>query len=363
MKFRDLVEGTMDKKLLAAAEKLIIKMKKDKEHNNKIIKALEINFPSLDALKVLGDFKNARVDESHFEIGDEVICKASGSEGKIVKIDEPEEGKYYTVELEDGTTKKYAPEELSLEDEDEDELEEAIILEQSAGKSVQDITYLCTKIKSKTGPISMMISTRKVDKLKGYSESKFAKIVKDLEKVNSNLDTLFGSESIKESVELSESQDADFVLQSLADADINASIEGNIVMVDKSDVRGAQKVLKAIGCSRKVKAGLNENIEDMQPASPDEESMAMDQARFVRYVSKEIMEYLQQGNDFPEWMQNKLTELNVKAKDFHSVMAGRYKMDEGEEDVIFSKEMNGQELKVHVHDGKFVVKINGKELK
>jgi hypothetical protein len=132
---------------------------------------------------------------------------------------------------------------------------------------------------------------------------------------------------------LPESQDEEFVLQALADADINASIDGNIVMVDKSDVRGAQKVLKEIGCTRKVKAGLNENFEDMQPASPDEESMAMNQARFVRYVSKEIMEYLEQGNEFPEWMQNKLTELNVKAKDFHASMAGKYKMDEdaGEE--------------------------------
>lgn len=92
---------------------------------------------------------------------------------------------------------------------------------------------------------------------------------------------------------LKESQDKEVVLGALADADINASIEGDTVIVDKDDMTATKKVLKKIGCSRKVKSGLNE----------------------------------------------------------------------GEEDVIFSKKMDGQELKVHVHDGKFICKLNGKELK
>lgn len=53
--------------------------------------------------------------ESHFKVGDEVKCKASGMEGKVVKLDTPEQGKYYTVELENGKTAKYAPEELVKE--------------------------------------------------------------------------------------------------------------------------------------------------------------------------------------------------------------------------------------------------------
>lgn len=61
-----------------------------------------------------------------------------------------------------------------------------------------------------------------------------------------------------------------------------------------------------------------------EPASPDESGMAMDQAKFIGYVSKEIMEYLQGNNDFPEWMQNKLTGFHEKAKDMHAVMAGKY---------------------------------------
>jgi hypothetical protein len=61
-----------------------------------------------------------------------------------------------------------------------------------------------------------------------------------------------------------------------------------------------------------------------EPASQDEAGMAMDQAKFIGYVSKEIMEYLQGNNEFPEWMQNKLTGFHEKAKDMHAVMAGKY---------------------------------------
>ena len=61
-----------------------------------------------------------------------------------------------------------------------------------------------------------------------------------------------------------------------------------------------------------------------EPASEDEAGMAMDQAKFIGYVAEEIMEYLQGNNDFPEWMQNKLTGFHEKAKDMHAVMAGKY---------------------------------------
>jgi hypothetical protein len=64
--------------------------------------------------------------------------------------------------------------------------------------------------------------------------------------------------------------------------------------------------------------------EDDMPASPDEASMAMDQAKFIGYVADEIMEYIQGNNEFPEWMQNKLSALHEKAKGMHAVMAGKY---------------------------------------
>jgi preprotein translocase subunit YajC len=70
--------------------------------------------------------KESKLKESHFKVGDEVVCKASGMEGKVVAVDPEEKGKYYTVELENGKKMKYAPDELELEDdedEDEDEME------------------------------------------------------------------------------------------------------------------------------------------------------------------------------------------------------------------------------------------------
>jgi hypothetical protein len=69
---------------------------------------------------------------------------------------------------------------------------------------------------------------------------------------------------------------------------------------------------------------LAEAPEDNEPASPDEKSMAMDQAKFIKYVGDEIMEYLNKNKEFPEWMQNKLSGLHEKAKGLHATMAGKY---------------------------------------
>ena len=69
----------------------------------------------------------SNITESHFKVGDEVVCKASGMEGEVVKVDPEEKGKYYTVKREDGKTMKYAPDELKIEkeeDEKEDEKED-----------------------------------------------------------------------------------------------------------------------------------------------------------------------------------------------------------------------------------------------
>ena len=59
------------------------------------------------------------ISESHFKVGDEVVCKASGMEGEIVKVDPEGKGKYYSVKREDGKTIKYAPDELKLDKEEE----------------------------------------------------------------------------------------------------------------------------------------------------------------------------------------------------------------------------------------------------
>jgi hypothetical protein len=64
------------------------------------------------------------ISESHFKVGDEVICKASGMEGEVIKVDPEGKGKYYTVKHEDGKTMKYAPDELKLEKEEKEEKED-----------------------------------------------------------------------------------------------------------------------------------------------------------------------------------------------------------------------------------------------
>lgn len=84
-----------------------------------------------------------------------------------------------------------------------------------------------------------------------------------------------------------------------------------------------------------------------EPASPDEKSMAMRQAKFIQYVGDEIMEHLEQDGDFPEWMQNKLSEFHQKAKDMHSTMAGSYEddMDESTKLDEISKKTLGSYVK------------------
>jgi hypothetical protein len=73
-----------------------------------------------------------------------------------------------------------------------------------------------------------------------------------------------------------------------------------------------------------------EQAEDDMPASPDEKSMALKQAKFIEYVAGEIEEYLEKNKSFPEWMQNKLSALHEKAKDMHAVLAGDYDDEEDE---------------------------------
>ena len=51
-----------------------------------------------------------------------------------------------------------------------------------------------------------------------------------------------------------ESKSDEFVLQALADKDINAYIEDDKVLVDKTEVSNAQRILKSIGCKKKAVA-------------------------------------------------------------------------------------------------------------
>ena len=99
------------------------------------------------------------INESHFKVGDEVICKKSGMEGEVIKLDKPdgaEDEKYYTVKREDGKTMKYAPNELKLAEKEGKEEEEK---EEEDGKEEKE---------AKNGGASKKAETKfhtKLDKL------------------------------------------------------------------------------------------------------------------------------------------------------------------------------------------------------
>jgi hypothetical protein len=99
---------------------------------------------SLGAKGPTGRSKLMRMDESHYEVGDEVICKQSGMSGKIVKLDKPHgapDEKYYTFRREDGKVMKKAPNELTAmanEDYDRDEYDEEGEMAKSQARTIED---------------------------------------------------------------------------------------------------------------------------------------------------------------------------------------------------------------------------------
>ena len=67
---------------------------------------------------------------------------------------------------------------------------------------------------------------------------------------------------------------------------------------------------------------LTEN-EDEMPASQDEMEMAMNQLNFIQYAADEMEDYLEDNQGgFPEWLQNKLTDVHAKMKDIHAYIEG-----------------------------------------
>jgi hypothetical protein len=77
---------------------------------------------------------------------------------------------------------------------------------------------------------------------------------------------------------------------------------------------------------------ITEAPEDREPASPDELGMAIAQCNFIDYAADEIAEYLNDGVNFPEWFQNKLTAVYTQMKDLHAYMEGENYEEEGEDE-------------------------------
>ena len=92
--------------------------------------------------------------------------------------------------------------------------------------------------------------------------------------------------------------------------------------------------------AHKLDDDINED-EDSEPASPDEGGMAGDQAEFIKYAVDEIKAHIEAGGDFPEWFQNKMSDVYGKMKDLHGYMEGDKRNDaddESEEEVEFELE-------------------------
>ena len=92
-------------------------------------------------------------------------------------------------------------------------------------------------------------------------------------------------------------------------------------------------VTKSSGTWGKADADLakqvrGESIEEDGPASPDEGSMAMTQLNFMSTASDEIKQHIQDGGDFPEWMQNKLSATHEDIKSLYANVKGKEKGDE-----------------------------------
>lgn len=79
--------------------------------------------------------EEVELTESHFKVGDKVRCKESGMTGEVVKLDKDhgaDDEKYYTVKKEDGKMQKFAPNELSMINED---LEEGMKTQVAPGRT------------------------------------------------------------------------------------------------------------------------------------------------------------------------------------------------------------------------------------
>ena len=111
-------------------------------------------------------------------------------------------------------------------------------------------------------------------------------------------------------------------------------------------VNAIEKIKKGLSDHPQVKAVLkrvNESPEDMEPASPDEGGMATDQLEFMKYAAEQMMQHIQSGGEFPEWMQNKLSGTFEKMKSLYANIE-HGEMKEGVEPIQWPSQPLEEEL-------------------
>ena len=99
-------------------------------------------------------------------------------------------------------------------------------------------------------------------------------------------------------------------------------------------IKDEQGKFQTVGLKQAARM-LGESVdlaEAKEPASPDEGSMATRQLEFMYDAIEDIMEHIEEGGDFPEWMQNKLTEAHTNIKDLYAAVEGSEGDEEDDEE-------------------------------
>ena len=104
-------------------------------------------------------------------------------------------------------------------------------------------------------------------------------------------------------------------------------------------VRQIEKIKKGLSDHPQVAAVLKRLNTDYdpelkeEPASPDEGSMAVQQLEFMMHAVERMKEHIDNGGEFPEWMQNKLSGAHEQLKGLyanieHDEMKEEFEIDE-----------------------------------
>ena len=114
---------------------------------------------------------------------------------------------------------------------------------------------------------------------------------------------------------------------------------------------GRKKPTRTMTSTQRSLASIRK--EEKEPASPDEGSMAVRQLEFMYDAIEDIMEHIEEGGDFPEWMQNKLTEAHTNIKDLYAAVEGSEDEDDDED------EEDDDNVKESVQEATYKVDVEG----
>ena len=290
--------------------------------------------------------EEAELNESHFKVGDEVVCKASGMEGEVVKVDPKEEGKYYTVKREDGKTMKYAPDELKLEDEDEKEIDEAKQISEGAYERAEENKRSADSAKKQGDMFAhhMHMADHHGDMSEWHSsKGRHSEADKHADKSEEHQELAMKHKMKKEEIEVidekSEQARRNKTMKNMMDASRGArykvqnKLSGDAVRDWDGKHKTAQAQNKAIG-----RALRNEENDTMEKTE-----MLQSQLHFIKYACEEILDYVEQGGEVEEWYQVKVAKSFSEFESLHSFMEGESRRTGMKEETELDEAMTPQQ--------------------